>query len=95
MFRYKYSTECRICGKSVQQGTSCRPSEYCSKECREANKYLNAFKRCIHKIEFTEKYRKQLRGDLFSWINTNLQANGTKRPGTKNNESNCKNIKKG
>ncbi len=74
---------CFCCGKELKEEVQGRPKTYCGKDCREAIKYLNAFKKKIEEVELSKEANRELRGDLMSFINTSLPPSRKTGIGTK------------
>lgn len=64
---------CAVCGSVIEGPFKGRIPEYCSKDCREFRKYLNAASRCLMHIHPDNLHKKQLRSELFTLSN---QING-------------------
>jgi len=63
-------TKCKVCGDVILQKRYGRFREYCNDNCRDANKYLNAYINCLDKIDFKEySYIKRIKGELFRLVN--------------------------
>ena len=63
-------TYCPICGAVVIQSGKGKPRDYCSDNCRDTFKYINALERNLNKIDFKNKdCAKQLKGDIWSVSN--------------------------
>ena len=60
-----------------------RPRIYCSQNCREAEKYFNAFIDKLDNICLTDDSRKLSRGRIMSFMNTELLSNRSVDIGTK------------
>lgn len=61
---------CQVCGNPITRKTSFKPRSYCSDNCRDFNKYKNAFEDKLLKIKPTKESRKLLRGDMFRLSNS-------------------------
>jgi len=60
--------KCQSCGKEFESKTGKRggrPAHFCSTECRELEKFWNAFCRQLDKVEMTDSKLSQWAGDLF------------------------------
>ena len=74
-FKMGFGTEilkrdCKICGTEFNQKLNGRTREYCNDNCRDANKYLNAYINCLDKIDFKDySYIKSIKGELFRLVN--------------------------
>ena len=69
---------CECCGNEFtlpEQAKGGRPKIYCSPECRNLVKYINAFENLTEKINFTERSSKIFRGDLFAIANNLYNKN--------------------
>jgi len=63
-------TKCKVCGDVILQKRYGRFREYCNDNCRDANKYLNAYINCLDKIDFKDySYIKRIKGELFRLVN--------------------------
>lgn len=60
---------CTVCGTTIEGPFRGRIPEYCSKECREFRKYLNAASRCLMYIRPDSSHKKRLRSELFTLSN--------------------------
>lgn len=58
-------TKCLVCGTIFFSETKFRPKEYCSDNCKDLNKFLNAFERNLYKVDFKEDYSNQFKSRLF------------------------------
>lgn len=58
-------TKCLVCGTEILSQSKFRPREYCSDNCRDLIKFLNAFERNLFKLNFKEDYSNQLKSRLF------------------------------
>lgn len=58
-------TKCTVCGTEFLLESKFRPREYCSDNCRDLIKFLNAFERNLFKLNFKEDYSNQLKSRLF------------------------------
>jgi len=67
-----YSTNniCPICGTIYSLETRGRPRTYCSPNCRDTHKYLDAFVKCLDAVSFrSQDSIKSMRGRLFNIVN--------------------------
>ena len=56
---------CTMCGKCFPTNPCSRPAKYCSQDCRNVKKYINALHRSLKKVEFdTRKSTDYLRKEL-------------------------------
>ena len=62
-------TKCKICDTPFEQTSNKRPKEYCSTQCAELCKFLNAFDNRLMKIDFKEKSANRLKSELFQIAN--------------------------
>lgn len=60
---------CPICGASYININKGRTKEYCSDNCRDFSKYLNAMERALLKIDFKGKTSNFTKGQLFRIAN--------------------------
>lgn len=70
------TVNCLMCGACLKGPFVGRVPDYCSKECRELRKYLNAASRCLEEVRFDTEKAKHLRGELFVMFN---QVNANRR----------------
>lgn len=63
------SVNCTVCGAEVRGPFHGRIPEYCSKECREFRKYLNAAARSMMAIQFDAEHLSKTRSELFTLSN--------------------------
>ncbi len=62
--------KCKVCGLVLPSYTGNRPNEYCSANCRDLNKFFNAFVLSLDKIDFQDyEYVRKIKGDLFRVVN--------------------------
>lgn len=60
---------CPVCGASYVNVNKGRTKEYCSDNCRDFTKYLNAMERALLKINFKGKTANFTKGQLFRIAN--------------------------
>lgn len=60
---------CSVCGLEIKGPFKGRIPDYCSKDCREFRKYLNAVSRCLMSIKPTHSHRQRIRSELFTLSN--------------------------
>lgn len=72
------SVICAVCGSDVEGPFNGRIPEYCSKECREFRKYLNAASRSLMAIHFDAKHRRKVRSELFT-LSNQLNSDAARR----------------
>lgn len=58
-------TKCLVCGTEFVSKSKFRPREYCSDNCKDLMKFLNAFERNLYKLDFKEDYPNQMKSRLF------------------------------
>jgi len=64
-------TLCKVCGHTFYQNKTGRFKEYCSDDCRDFNKFKNAFLSKLDSISFKDySYIKSLKGELFRVVNS-------------------------
>lgn len=61
---------CPICGNDFKQSSKGRTKKYCSSNCKNLVKYLNAFENCLSNVSFVGKYSNIMKGDIFRLANT-------------------------
>ncbi len=60
---------CPVCGAEYKNINKGRTKEYCSDNCRDFTKYLNAMERALLKINFKGKTSNFTKGQLFRIAN--------------------------
>jgi len=63
------NTICPICGNNFSCHTRGKPKTYCSDDCRNIFKYINALERLVLKVNFNGKSSNHLKADLFQLAN--------------------------
>ena len=61
--------KCPVCGTEYKNINKGRTKEYCSDNCRDFTKYLNAMERALLKINFKGKTSNFTKGQLFRIAN--------------------------
>ena len=58
-------TICPVCGSEFFSESKFRPKEYCSDNCKDLSKFLNAFERNLFKVNFVADYSNQMKSRIF------------------------------
>ena len=60
---------CPICGNTFVNTSRSRPREYCSDNCKNLNKFLSAFERCLLKVDFKGSCSNKFKGEIMRRAN--------------------------
>lgn len=58
-------TICSVCGYCFFSESKFRSKEYCSDNCKDLIKFLNAFERNLLKVNFVSDYSNQMKSRIF------------------------------
>ena len=60
---------CDVCGSEFKDKSKFKPTQYCSTNCGNYNKFKNALEKCMLDMDATKEATSIIRGDMFRFAN--------------------------